>query len=156
MRILFIRHAEAVDALEFKGSDLARPLTPAGRKRFAKVAAHLARAYPKPERLICSKAVRAWETAQDFARAVGISKIEIREELNPGAVPDDIKAVLKEKADLEWVAVVGHEPDFSKTIASITAMGKLRMKFKKGAVAEVDWSGRGPGTLRALWDPARL
>ncbi len=156
MRILFIRHAEAVDAAEFKGSDLERPLTPEGRKRFAKVAARLARAYPKPDRLVCSKAVRAWETAEDVRRAFGAVKLELREELNPGASPDTVRALLREKTELEWVVLVGHEPDFSRAIAALTAQGKLRIKFKKGGVAEVDWNGRGPGTLRSLWDPARL
>lgn len=156
MRILFIRHAEAIDALDFQGSDLDRPLTPAGRKRFEKVALRVAKAYPKPDRILCSCAVRARDTAQVLADAFGISKIESREDLNPGAAPDEIRAALKEQPDLEWVAIVGHEPDFSRTISSITAMGKLRMKFKKGAMAEVEWSGRGAGTLRALWDPARI
>jgi phosphohistidine phosphatase len=156
MRILFIRHAEAVDVAEFDGADLERPLTSSGRKRFAKVAARLAQVYPAPDRLISSKAVRAWETAEEVRRAFGEGKLELREELNPGATPDDIRAVLREKCDAEWVAVVGHEPDFSRAIAAIVSQGKLRVKFKKGAVAEVEWSGRGPGTLRALWDPARL
>ncbi|MCS6770771.1 MAG: histidine phosphatase family protein [Kiritimatiellae bacterium] len=156
MRILFIRHAEAVDATEFAGDDLERPLTPAGRKRFGKVVAYLARNYPKPECILSSKAVRAWETANDYARGVGVKDIVVRDELNPGATPDDIRQILKEYKDLEWIALVGHEPDFSKAIAALTSRGKLRMKFKKGAVAEVEWSGRGDATLRALIDPARL
>lgn len=156
MRILFIRHAEAVDAAEFEGDDLDRPLTEAGRKRFAKVVSFLVRNYPKPDRLLSSKAVRAWETAKDYAKGIGIKDIEVREELNPGATPDEIKSVLKEYSDLEWIALVGHEPDFSKAISMLTASGKLKLKLKKGAFAEVEWAGRGDGTLRALIDPARL
>jgi phosphohistidine phosphatase len=156
MRILFVRHAEAVEATEFDGRDLDRPLTPSGRKRFAKVAARLAQAYPVPDRIVCSKAARASETAEEIRRAFGKGKLEPREELNPGASPDDIRSILREKSDAEWVVIVGHEPDCSRAIASIVAQGKLRMKLKKGAVAEIDWPGRGPGTLRALWDPARV
>lgn len=156
MRILLIRHAEAEASTSFEGSDLERPLTERGKKRFARVMEYLTAGYPAPDRLICSCAVRAHETARMAARAWGHLPIETREELNPGATWTDLKRVLGESPDAEWVVLVGHEPDFSRAISSWVAQGKLRVKLKKGGVAEVEWPGRGAGVLRALLDPARL
>ncbi|HMP75312.1 MAG TPA: histidine phosphatase family protein [Kiritimatiellia bacterium] len=156
MRILFIRHAQAVEADQFDGDDLDRPLTPEGRKRFKRVADAVATVYPRPDRLVSSRAERACRTAEVLALAFGLKTWEEREELNPGASVAAIKAVLEERADAEWVMVVGHEPDFSGAVSALTGGGRLRMKLRKGGVAEVEWTPRGLGRLRALLDPARL
>ena len=156
MRILFVRHAQAVEADQFDGDDLDRPLTPEGRKRFKRVAAHLAAAYPAPDRLVSSRAVRARQTAEVLAVALGSKNWEQREELNPGASIAAIQSVLEEQPEAGWVLLVGHEPDFSRAISALAGGGRLQVKLRKGGVAEVEWTPRGRGRLRALLDPARL
>jgi len=156
VRILFIRHARAVEADAFAGCDLARPLTPEGRKRFKRVANRLAKRYPVPDRLISSNAVRARQTAEALAAAYGCPKIEVREELNPGASVAAIQRVVEGLGDVRWVALVGHEPDFSQAVSAWVAGGRLDLKLKKGGVVEIETLSRGRARLRAVWDPARI
>ena len=156
MRILFIRHAHAVEADLFAGGDLERPLTPEGRKRFKRVAARLAKRYPVPDRLVSSNAVRARQTAEVLADAFVCSKPDVRDELNPGASVAAIRRVVESLRGAAWVALVGHEPDFSQTVSAWVAGGGLDLKLKKGGVVEVELLPRGRARLRAVWDPARL
>lgn len=155
MRILFIRHAEAVEAGQFNGPDLGRPLTKKGGKTFVRVARCLAKTYPKPDIIISSEAMRARQTAGILAQTIGVSRVAIKAEMNPGAKKGAIQKVIRAHARKKWITLVGHEPDFSNAISSMVASGKVRLKLKKGGVAEVEKAGAGPAILRALYDPTR-
>jgi phosphohistidine phosphatase len=157
MKILFVRHARAETRAEFKGDDdLQRPLTPAGRKEARKAFKRIAEVYPKPEKIISSKAVRAIDTADILANAFGVKGFEQSEELNPGCDMGKITHVLaglEKKA--EWIAIVGHDPDFTELVSEITADGSLRIDFKKAACVEVDVTALNPlkGELKAMLPP---
>ena len=156
MRVLFIRHAQAVEASDFSGPDLQRPLTGKGRRTMRDMAVHWAGGQDRPDHLLSSQAERARATADILAKAWGGMEVEERAELNPGAKPAAFYRVLEEawKKRETRLVIVGHEPDLSTCVSALVAGGHLHLKFKKAACAEVELIGPRHGILRALIDPA--
>ena len=155
MRVLFIRHAQAVEASDFDGPDMQRPLTAQGRRTLRELTPVLARNWERPGRLLSSQAERARATATLVARAWGNLPVEERAELNPGARPTAFYRLLAEawKNREERLVLVGHEPDLSTIVSALVSGGKLHLKFKKAACAEVELLAPRHGILRALINP---
>ena len=158
MRVLFIRHADAEPAAAWPGKDGERPLTRKGHKVMKAVARCLARRFDRPDVLVSSPAVRARESAEILCAAFGGIGVEVEESLAPGAT---VQAYLR-RLSRSWdrgdalVVMVGHEPELSALVSQLVAEGRLALKFKKSACAEVELSGPQAGLLRALLDPALL
>ena len=158
MKILFVRHARAETRAEFKGAnDLERPLTAEGRKEAQKAFKRLAKAYPVPDVILSSRAIRAADTADLLARAFEVKGFEQMEELNPGCGLEAFQKLVLERAErkVKWLAVVGHDPDFTELVSQLTAGGGLRLDFKKAACVEVDVTSMDPfqGVLKAILPP---
>lgn len=155
MRILFVRHATAEDKAPGRLDDLARKLTPEGRAKARKAFKGLARLYPAPDLIVCSHAVRARQTADVLADAFDAG-VEIREvaALNPGCGYLEFRKLMREIGfKFETLAVVGHEPDFSRIIAGAVADGNLRIDVKKASCVEVDMNTLCKGELKAVIPP---
>jgi len=153
-KLWLIRHAEAVEADEFSGSDLERPLTSKGKKSAKTAFNKLAKLRKSPGFVISSKAVRARETAEIFCRAFGVKTFKESELLNPGCSFNDIKRVIKSiPANIEFAALVGHEPDFSDTVSRLASGGTLSLVLKKGAVAELEINKSGLVNLTMVIAP---
>lgn len=125
MELILWRHAEAEDGLD----DLARELTPKGRKQAAKMAAWLNTRMPEKYRVLSSPAVRAQQTAQTLNR-----RIETVPALAPGA---SVEAILKAAGwpggGDDCVLIAGHQPDLGQVAAHLLgAHGSLSVK-KAGA-----------------------
>lgn len=139
MKLWFIRHAAAVEADEFSGGDLKRPLSAKGRASAKNAFKRLARIRPAPDVVISSFAVRAVETAQLFSKAFDISDIQQTDLLNPECSFRDIKKVVADlPPGVTFAVLVGHEPDFSDAISRWTSGGKLSLVLKKGGLVELD------------------
>ena len=157
MRILFIRHAEAVEAEAFQGKDLDRPLSPGGRRKMRAAARVLFRRYGRPDRILTSQAVRARATALILAKAAGARQVVETPHLNPGAGRAGFRRLWGElDPSHEIVVMVGHEPDLSRLVSWLVADGALRLKFSKGACADIEMTGGASGVLRAFFQPDRL
>lgn len=158
MRIIFIRHAEAIESSDFEGPDGDRPLTGKGRRTMKVVARRLAQRFDRPDRIVCSKAERARATAEMVSEAFGGIEIEERSDINPGATPAAWLRVVADgwKKDEALLAVVGHEPELSQVISALVSDGHLQLKLKKAGCADVKLSSPTKGSLRALLDPALL
>jgi len=147
MELILWRHAEAEDGL----NDLARELTPKGRKQAAKMAAWLNARLPDECRVLSSPAARALQTAEALNR-----KIETVPALAPGAsVQDILNSAGWPGTDKDWVVIAGHQPDLGAAAARLLgAQGSFAVKK-----AAVWWfSGRARGTagetaLRAVIAP---
>ena len=138
MRLLFIRHAEAVDRDAFQGEDLKRPLTEAGRKEAKRAYKVLSRIYRRPELVLTSEAVRSKATAEIVCSAFRKLSPRVTPLLNPGAGVRGFRKLLAELPDsLESIFVVGHEPDMSRIISQICASGELDIRIKKGSCVDV-------------------
>ena len=136
MQLIFLRHGPAGSRAEWAGPDAERPLTDDGRVVVARVAALLARSGLRPDALITSPLVRARETAEIAAAALGCPELLTEDaRLAKGLDRKRLAGLVTEHTGARVVVLVGHEPDFSATIAELT--GGV-VTFKKAGVARVD------------------
>src|SRR5215510_75524 len=122
MQICFIRHAEAHPLGQKNDfSDEKRSLTGDGRDRMRDGAKGLRALGLEPDLILTSPLVRAVETAEIVAAALGSSKKEIvqTDNLKPGAAVEELFAEIKRNTGVESLVLVGHEPDLSGIISEI-------------------------------------
>lgn len=136
-RIYFLRHGKALSRGEWKDDDGLRPLTPEGEEELREEARALRGLGLAPDVIVTSPLVRARQTAAIVAKALGLQDRVVEDErLTPGF---DLRALSRIAADHPEAAqllVVGHEPDFSATVAALIGGGSVVMK--KGGLARVD------------------
>lgn len=113
-----MQHGEAVPA----DLDPERPLTEAGRAAVARVAAHAVACGVQIERIVHSGKLRARQTAEILADALGCSDLAAAPGLKPN---DDVVAAAESLIDADRpgsVAFVGHLP-FLDRLASLLVAG---------------------------------
>ena len=153
-RIWLIRHAEAVEADAFAGSDLDRPLTPRGRRIARCVFTGLAKQYPTPDAVIVSEALRARQTGDVFTRIFATSKAVVDRAVNPGARPRHLEAVVREALKLnDFIVVIGHEPDFSAYAARRLGMNPGALELKKSGLIELRRTAKNDDRITLLLTP---
>jgi phosphohistidine phosphatase len=143
MHVYFLRHGEA-DWPNWNKPDDERPLTERGKKEMKKIAAFLERLELSLDQIITSPLPRARQTAEPVASRF---HLQLREDelLQPGFSSSEFEQLVK-KYPGEEIMVVGHEPDFSKTISALTG-GSIKLSKAGLALIEVDATMRG----RLLW-----
>lgn len=146
MRLYFLRHG-AADWPAWKKPDDERPLTKEGRRELHQVGEFLARLKVDPDVILTSPLPRAAQTA-DIAAEHLRARVHEEKLLAPGFGAEDMKRLLR-KYPQQVLLLVGHEPDFSSTIASLTG-GNI--KLSKAGVAMIDLNA-GKGELRWLFPP---
>jgi phosphohistidine phosphatase len=132
MELYFLRHGEA-DWPNWTKSDDDRPLTKRGKEEMKKVATFLKRLRIPLEQIVTSPLPRAKQTAEIVAKKLEIDLSEDRR-LAPGFGSANLKQLLRNYSG-KSVMVVGHEPDFTKTISSLTGAS---LKLSKAGLALVD------------------
>ncbi|MEY2578749.1 MAG: phosphohistidine phosphatase [Verrucomicrobiota bacterium] len=132
MLIYFLRHGEA-DWPDWKKPDDERPLTEKGKKEMHEVGAFLANLSVKPDVVLTSPLPRASQTAEIAARYLD-SKSVADESLAPGFGRSELKKLLKKHGG-DSVMLVGHEPDFSRTVCKLAG---ARIKLSKAGIALVE------------------
>lgn len=150
MDLILWRHAEAENGLD----DLARKLTPKGRKQAKTVAAWLGRHLPDSCRILASPALRTQETAMALGR-----EIQTLDELSPGASVAALLAVANWPGMPEdCVLLVGHQPDLGALAAALLGVAGA-LPVRKGAVWWFSSQARAEGNkmvLRAVAAPDML
>ncbi len=153
MILYIIRHAwaEERDAERFPNDDV-RPLTPKGRKRFAKFVRDVADAGFQPRAIATSPLVRCRETADIIVHVADEEpRLVELDALRPHSNLDELIKWTAEQQEAE-VAWVGHAPDVDELTASLIGNGDAQFQFAKGAVAAIQFDQvpePGAGTL--LW-----
>ena len=152
MRILILRHGEAVDDAGKLG-DRARWLTGKGRRRTREVASFLA-GLPgdssgdealrktigagdwKPREIWTSQLVRAVQTAEILALTVGLEGgVEVEGDLAPDESPRGLAKKLRAyDGDASVLALVGHEPGLSAVARELLGEALPFDLNKSGAV----------------------
>ena len=156
-QLFFIRHAIAMEREEHVGSDLKRPLTEEGRRKARKAFRGLDRSLEPPLLIISSAATRAYQTAALLREIWPRAKYLELADLNPGAGPEELQQILTSRRNLERIALVGHEPDFSEMIASLVSMdGSTALAVKKASLVEVQLFSANQGMLVSLIPPKVL
>ena len=156
MKLLFIRHGRATErsllTLTSK-RDQARPLTGAGRKDMRKAAKGLRKVAPDIDVLASSALIRARQTAEIVQRVFGCKEILTVAPLAPGSAPEKLLGWLDAQPEDATIALVGHEPDFSRATAwLLTESASSFLSYKKGGASLVEFEGRAvPGRGQLVW-----
>jgi phosphohistidine phosphatase len=138
--IWLLRHGDAADG----SPDAERPLTDEGREQARAVGAALKAIGVEIDACLTSPKVRAAETARLACEQIG--DVEARLEPKLAGGPFDAEALAAGLGD--DVLLVGHDPDFSAAIHSLTG---AQVRMKKGGLAGVD-----RGELIVLMRPREL
>ena len=153
MRLVLMRHGEAGEADPARWPvDHERPLTEAGRREHAQVAAALRRMGVTFDRILTSPLTRARESADITAHAYGGAPVpEPSELLGERAEPARTLAGLA-TIEAERLLCVGHEPTLSRLAGLLISRDEsARVEMRKSGVAVIDCAGRpgsGRGTLQ--------
>jgi len=159
MILYLVRHGIAVDRTDPKcPPEAERPLTAKGVQKSRSAALGLKEMGIKPDVLITSPFVRAAQTAEIFAEALGFptAKIRVTDALKPGANPSDI---IKEFAHLKGKEVMcfGHAPHLDQLISQLVGARGVFTELKKAGVASLEHTGAQSGwRLRWLVAPKAL
>lgn len=137
--IWLLRHGEAEEG----SPDAERPLTEKGKRQARAAGVALAKLGVKPAACLSSPKVRSAETAKLACEALGV-EAQLEPKLAGG--PFDPEALAAGLGD--DVLLVGHDPDFSMAIHSLTG---AQVRMKKGGLAGVD-----RGELHVLMRPSEL
>ena len=144
MTLFLLRHGKA-DWPDWNGPDDERPLTAEGVRQMRLVASALKRLKVRPEFLLSSPLRRALRTAEIVEEELDLS-VERRPELEPGFDRRKCETLLASHPGAD-IMLVGHEPDFSAVIRSLTGG---RVKLGKAAAAAIEIGGSSPAA-ELLW-----
>jgi phosphohistidine phosphatase len=129
MQLYLVRHAEAAPG----EPDELRTLTPEGRKTARALGVRLAADGVRVEAVLTSPLLRARETGEAIAAALGCSS-EPTEELAFGATADNVRRAVAGRG--ETVVAVGHQPDCGRIAAELT--GGDEPRFPPGGMVRID------------------
>ena len=161
MELLIVRHAIAFERNpERWPDDGARPLSPRGVMRARRAAAGLKKLAVRPVRVLASPLVRTQQTAAILTQYAGWPRALLCPLLLPGGSPQELLALLSRTRG-KRLAVVGHQPDLGRLIASClpASAGSAAFELRKMAVALIAFPGSlraGQGELRWLVPPKLL
>lgn len=146
MELILWRHAEA----EPGEPDLARRLTPKGRRQAAKTGAWLDRHLPANCRILVSPAVRTAETAEALGR-----KYKLRDELAPDRNASELLAAAGWPHGRDPVLLIGHQPTLGRVAALLLAGGEQEWRIRKSCawwiVGAQESGDGGQGQAEAAW-----
>lgn len=149
MRLLLVRHAEAIDRTAGM-RDEDRTLTPDGAKKFRLTAKGLARLV-EPDVVLTSPLPRARQTAEIAAEAWGGPRPEDAAALASGSW-SGFTALLEGRSGDATVALFGHEPTLSEWLARLLGSDRsAALAFKKGGAALVEVAGTLEGGSQLVW-----
>ena len=113
MRLFLIRHADA----EAGDPDELRRLSPEGREQARALGEQLAADGVQADAVLTSPLLRARETGEALAAALGGSTVP-SDALAPGATAASVRAAVEGRG--QTVIVVGHQPDCSQIAAELS------------------------------------
>lgn len=155
MRVVLIRHGEASDPRS--GPDGSRYLTSHGRALSREVARALTARGIVPAVIYTSPLVRAVQTAEIVAHALGHEgPVLVHDQLVPGALTGRALSVLEHHDATETVALVSHEPTLSTVAGHLSGHGPAFPGFRTSGAAVIDMDDDGAGRLVGRVDPMTL
>ena len=135
IELYLLRHADAGDPMAWGGPDAARPLSGKGERQADRLGRFLSGIGFTPDAIVSSPKIRAAQTAEGIARHLGVA-VTIDDRLADGVDLRALDDVLRAAGDPARPVLVGHDPDFSDLVETLTASPALTMK--KGAMLRID------------------
>jgi phosphohistidine phosphatase len=152
MILYLVRHGIAINRTDPKAPpEPERPLTAKGVQKTRSAALGLKEMGVSPDILITSPYVRAAQTAEIFAEALGFSpeKIRASEALKPAADPDEaLKEIVRLKA--KEIMCFGHAPHLDQMITHLVGARGDFTALKKAGVACLERKSAA-GRWELLW-----
>ena len=137
MKIIFVRHAAAID----RDADIAddrRYLTPKGRVFFRETARTMIKKGVEPDLILTSPLLRAVQTADILAESLAYNgPLAAVDELEPGFDLSRLKKVLGDYQQSSELVIVGHEPDLSSIVCDLLGLPD-GFNFKKGSAIRLN------------------
>lgn len=150
MKLYFLRHGIAAEKNQWKGEDRSRPLTDEGIAKMKGSAATLAALDLEIDAILTSPLTRARQTGEIVAKQLKLSaKFKEDARLAPGFDEKRLRSILRDYPKQEALLLVGHEPDFSATVAALIGGGRIAMK--KGGFALVELADADSLRGELLW-----
>ncbi|HEY4221651.1 MAG TPA: phosphohistidine phosphatase SixA, partial [Myxococcota bacterium] len=146
--VYLVRHGKA--QAQAVGGDPARPLTPEGRSEIAAAALGLKALGASPTAVWHSGYVRARETAEIIASALGVATLVVDSALTPAASAERAIEVLS-AANAHALLCVSHMPLLPSLVAALVG---ARVDFGTGTAAHISLEPM--TTLRGLWSQSAL
>lgn len=136
MIIYFLRHA---DAEPDAARDFDRRLTTKGLEQAEKAGKFLVRYGLIPGLILASPVLRARQTAKIVSQRLGDADLVEERWLACGMTPESCLRELAPYATHDSVLLVGHEPDFSETIAALIGLPQPEnIHIRKASLTAVD------------------
>jgi phosphohistidine phosphatase len=154
MQLYIVRHGIAIDRENPNcPPDPERFLTEEGIEKTRQAAKGAAEISSVPDLLLTSPYVRAYQTAEIFARALEYPKAKIRKTdfLLPGAESLQLFRELSKDKDSSVVFVFGHAPHLDDVLATALNSKHHITSLKKAGVALVELKRLVPPTAELLW-----
>ncbi len=149
MRLCLVRHGLA-NWPSWQGVDAERPLTTAGIRLMQTVGPRLAALGLHPDLLLHSPYLRAQQTAEILAEALGVTdRLQAYDGLRPGFNDKELKKLLTAQAHRSELMLVGHAPDVADVLRSLTG-GVSQFKEGAAALIKVDELDKDPAG-KLLW-----
>ncbi len=163
MDLYIIRHAIA-QPIGSKNdfTDEKRKLTSQGRDLMREAARGLRKLGLQFDLILTSPLVRAVETAEIVAEALGYDQALVQQTVNlaPGASFAELFSEVKRHNGIESIALVGHQPDLGALVSTLVwGDGRASVPLKKGSVCSIDVMETVPtvrGALAWLLTPRQL
>lgn len=147
--LVLLRHGIAEERTAEK-PDAERQLTTDGRKRMRQIARGLARVFPAPEAIYSSPLVRCVQTAELVAKGYADTlELQTSDALRPEARPDDFRRLLSD-TEVEFAIFVGHEPNLSEIMLTLTKMDG-GIELKRGGCYGIRFDGSPEGGAALEW-----
>ncbi len=141
MNIYLIRHGDA-EKISINKKDFDRELTANGKIRLKNAVLAWKNFIDPFDYLISSPLLRARQTADIIAEFFEIrNDIIINKKLTSGGLTEDIVGIAN-SFDVENIAFVGHQPDFSEHISNLISNSFANIEFKKSAIAKISFHNK--------------
>ena len=157
LRLFLLRPGNGGLRSAWTGDDAERPLTKEGRKQVRLVAKRLTRLGVKPDVILTSPYARAVQTAAITGNVLGLEgQVAVEPALQPGFHVTELPPIVRARAGVVAVMLVGHEPDFSSLIGALCGGGQVALEKSGVAEVQLDDARASPGVLVWLAHPDRL
>jgi phosphohistidine phosphatase len=147
-RLLLLRHAKSAWG-DQSLADIDRTLAPRGQRAAQLIAEAIAKGGLRPDRILCSPALRTRETLAALISHLGDEdvEIEISHALYEPHAGDYCKVIADRGNAAEMLMVIGHNPAIQATAILLSGGGdpaiasQIALKFPAGALAVLDFEG---------------
>jgi phosphohistidine phosphatase len=158
--LLLMRHAKAEpDA----GDDKARQLVPEGRQDAGRIGRFMHGEFGTPGSIVASDAVRARQTAEIVANALGVPERLLFEPQAYTFEPEQLLSVLKRAPDVSLLLLIAHSPALEEMTGQLVGTSATQVRLLPGGFVHLTFASdrwdaieMGAARLLGLVTPATI